>query len=153
MDRQPPAMLKVRLSVELLEQLGVEHSDDEIVGAVAVRDHRKDGGFPLPDFPQLHFICLANACQRGQVELFQVGDQGDLDGFQSFAAAGVVALVVPHGNMLRVLPFQPLEQLVQGGNVFLVVLLHITGPDHFHDHGEILFLRGCFIVEVGNQGL
>ena len=55
-DRQPSAMLKVRFPVELLEQLGVEHSDDEVVGAVAVRDHRKNGGFPLSDFPKLHFI-------------------------------------------------------------------------------------------------
>ena len=50
MDWQPPAMLKVRFPVELLEQLGVEHTDNEVVGAVTVRNHRKDGGFPFSDF-------------------------------------------------------------------------------------------------------
>ena len=153
MDRQPPAMLKVRLSVELLEQLGVEHSDDEVVGTVAVRDHGKDGGFPFPNFSKLHFVCLGDARQRSQVELLQMGDQGDLNGFQGLAAARVVAFVVSHGDMLRILPFQPLEQLVQGRDIFLVVLLHIPGPDHVHDHGKVLFLRGCFVVKIGDQGL
>ena len=153
MDRQPPAMLKVRLSIELLEQLGVEHSDDEVVGAVTVGDHRKDGGFPFSNFSQLHFIRLGDSRQRSQVELFQMGDQGDLNGFQRLAAAGVVALVVPHGDMLRVFPLQPLEQLVQGGGIFLVVLFHITGSDHVHDHGEVLLLRGRFVVKIGDQGL
>ena len=146
-------MLKVCLSVELLEQLGVEHSNDEVVGAVAVGDHREYGSFPLPNCSQLHFICLANAGQRSQVELLQMGDQSDLNGFQGFAAAGVVAFVVPHGDMLRIFPLQPLKQLVQGGGIFLVVLFHITGSDHVHDHGEVLLLRGCFVVEVGDQGL
>ena len=145
-------MLKVRFSVELLEQLGVEHSDDEVVGAVAVWDHRKDGGFPLPNFSQLHFVCLGDSRQRSQVELLQMGDQGDLNGFQGLAAAGVIAFVVSHGDMLRILPLQPLEQLVQGGGIFLVVLFHITGSDHVHDHGEVLLLRGCFVVKIGNQG-
>ena len=153
MDRQPPAILKVRLSVELLEQLGVEHSDDEVVGAVTVGDYRKDGGFPFSNFSQLHFVRLGDSRQRGQVELLQMGDQGDLNGFQGLAAAGVVALVIPHGDMFRVLPLQPLKQLIQGGNIFLVVLLHVSGPDHVHDHGEVLLLRGCFVVKIGDQSL
>ena len=144
-------MLKVRFPVELLKKLGVEHSDDEVVRAVAVRDHRKDGGFPLPNFSQLHFIRLGDARQRSQVELFQMGDQGDLNGFQGLAAAGVVAFVVSHGDMLRVFPLQPLEQLVQSGDIFLVVLLYVPGPDHIHDHREVLLLRGCLVVEIGDK--
>ena len=82
-----------------------------------------------------------------------MGDQSDLNGFQGLAAAGVVALVVPHGDMLRVFPLQPLKQFVQGGGIFLVVLFHIPSPDHVHDHGKVLLLRGCLIVKIGDQGL
>lgn len=138
-------------TVDLLEQLSVEHSDDKVVGAVAIRDHRKDGGFPFTNFPQLHFICLGDSRKRCQVELFQMGDQGDLNGFQRLAAAGVVALVVPHGDMLGISTFQPLEQLVQGRHIFLVVLFHIPSTDHVHDHREVLLLRGRFVVEIGDK--
>ena len=80
-----------------------------------------------------------------------MGDQSDLNGFQGLAAAGVIAFVVSHGDMLRVFPLQPLEQLVQSGDIFLVVLLHISGPDHVHDHGKVLFLRGRLVVEIGDK--
>ena len=70
----------IRLVVKLLEKLGVEQSNQEVEGGVVVRDHGEDGGFPLPQAPKVHFICLGDAGQGFQVELFQPCRQGDLDG-------------------------------------------------------------------------
>ena len=51
--------------------------------------------------------------KRGQIELFQTGHKGDLNGFQRLTAAGVVGAVVFQRDMLRVTHFQPFKQLVQ----------------------------------------
>ena len=77
----------IRLIVELLKELGVEHPDDKVETAVVVGNDRIDGGFPLSQTPQLHLIVLRDAGQRVQVELLQTGDECDLDGFQRFSAS------------------------------------------------------------------
>ena len=84
MDGQPAAVHDICLIIQLLKQLGVEHTHDEIEGAVVVRDHGINGRFLLAQAPQLHLIVLRDTGQRIQVELLQPGDQGDLDGFQGF---------------------------------------------------------------------
>ena len=80
----------------------VEHPNDEIEAAVVVRDHRKDSGFLLPQAPEIHLIGLRHFREGFQVELFQPGDKGDLDGFQGLTAAGVVVAVVFQGDVFRV---------------------------------------------------
>ena len=151
-DREPPAVPVVGGVVELLEELGVEHSDQEIKGAVVVGDHREDCGFSLPHQRQLQLVILGDGCQGFQVEFLQTGDQRDLDGFQGFAAAGVIALVVLQRDMLRVPKLQPLEENVQRGHVLVVVLLHAAAADHIHDHGEVLLVGRGLIVQIEDQG-
>ena len=34
----------------------------------------------------------------------------------------------------------------------LHILPDFTGTDHFHDHGEVLLILRCFIVEVEHKG-
>ena len=138
--------------VELLEELGVEHSDQEIKGAVVVGDDREDRGFALPHQRQLQLVVLGDGCQGFQVELLQAGDQRDLDGLQGLAAAGVVALVILQRDVLRVPKLQPLEENVQRGHVLVVVLLHAAAADHVHDHGEILLVGRGLVVQVEDQG-
>lgn len=149
--RQPAAMDNVRLIIELLEQLSIKHPHEEAEGAVIVRDYGKDRRFLLADAPQLQFIVLCDAGKTLQIELFQAGDQGNLDGFQGFAAAGVIAPVILQGDMLRIPHFQPFKEDIQRGLVCLVVLPDFPGADHLHDHREVLLLRRGLVVQVEDE--
>ena len=151
-DWEPSAVPVVGRVVELLEELGVEHSDQEIKGAVVVGDDREDRGFAFPHQRQLQFVVLGDGCQGFQVELLQTGDQRDLDGFQGLAAAGMIALVILQRDVLRVPKLQPLEENVQRRHVLVVVLLHAAAADHVHDHGEVLLVGRGLIVQVEDQG-
>ena len=144
-------MDNVRLIIELLEQLSIKHSHEEAEGAVIVRDYGKDCRFLLADTPQLQFIVLCDAGKTLQIELFQTGDQGNLDGFQGFAAAGVIAPVILQGDMLRIPHFQPFKEDIQRGLVCLVVLPDFPGADHLHDHREVLLLRRGLVVQVEDE--
>ena len=109
-NRESAAVNIVSGVIELLEKLGVEHADDEIEGAVIVGDDGKDGGLALAHLGQLQLVVLGDGGQGLQVELGQPGDQGDLDGLQGFAAAGMVVLVVFQRDMLGVAVLQTAEQ-------------------------------------------
>ena len=54
--------------------------------------------------------------------------------------------------MVGVFHFQTLKQNVQGRLVGRVILPHVTGSQHFHNHREVLFLRRCFVKEIIHQG-
>ena len=151
MDRQPAAVYHIRLIVELLEQLGIEHPHNKVKTGVIVGDHGKNGRLFLTQTPQFHLVCLRHAGQRFQIELLQPRHQCDLDGFQGLAAAGAVITVVFQGNVLRVLHFQAVKEFIQRGSVGVVVLPNLAGPDHLHHHGEVLFLLWGLVVEVEHQ--
>ena len=55
--------------------------------------------------------------------------------------------------MLRVPFLQSFKQLIENGLVFLVVLLHIAGSDHLHDHREVLLIGRSLIMEIADKGL
>ena len=153
MHGQSAAVNGVGLIVKLLKQLGIKHTHDEIEGAVIIGNYSKYRRFLFADLPQIHFIALGDTCQRIQIELFQTGDKGDLDGFQRLSAAGVICPVILEGDMLRIPFLQSLKKLVENRLIFFVVLLYITGSDHLHDHGEVLFIGRSLIMEIADKGL
>ena len=137
--------------VELLEELRVEHADYEVEAGVVVGDDRKNRSFALPHQRQLQFVVLGDGRQGFQIELLQAGDQRDLNGFQSLAAAGVIAPIVFQGNMLRAVLLQLFEQGVQRRNMVFIILLDLAVADHVHNHGEVLLVGRRFIVQIEHQ--
>ncbi len=63
MHGQPAAVNGVGLIVELLKQLGIEHTHDEIEGAVVIRNYGEYRRFLFADLPQIHLIALGDAGQ------------------------------------------------------------------------------------------
>ena len=63
----------------------------------------------------------------------------------------MIALVVFQSDMLRVLAFELFKEDVQGGTKIIVILLDLPGTDHLHDHGEILLIRGRFVMQIEHQ--
>ena len=111
-----------------------------------IRDDRENDGLFLANAPQVELIRLGDACQGFQIELLQSCHQGDLNGFQSLAAAGSVVAVILQCDVFRVPHFQAVKQLVQRRLIIFHVLTDFTGSNHFHDHWEVLFVLRCLIV-------
>ena len=136
---------------QLLEQLGVQHTDDEVKGTVIVRYNRKYDRLFLTDAPQVQFIVLRDTGQRLQVEFLQSCHQGDLNGFECLGTTGSVVSVILQRDMFRVLHFQPVKEFIQGRMKILHILTDFTGSNHFHDHWEVLLVLRCLIVEIEHQ--
>ena len=62
-------------------------------------------------------------------------------------------MVLLHSNAFRVPHFKPCEQDIQGRLVFLIFLPDFRSRQHFHHHGEVLFLRRRFMHQVQHQRL
>ena len=54
--------------------------------------------------------------------------------------------------MIGVPHFQPLKQFIQWGLIGVIVLPDFSSPQHFHNHGEILFLLRRFIKQIEDDG-
>ncbi len=65
-----------------------------------VEDQGKERRLLFSEAWQIQFICGGQRRQRGQVEIFQSCRQHDLDAFQRFGAAGMIVLVLLHGDMV-----------------------------------------------------
>ena len=141
----------IRLIIQLLEQLRIEHAHQKIEGTVVVRDDSKDSCLFLPDLRQFHFIILGDTCQRFQVELFQSGYERNLDGFQRLASPGAIVPVVFQCYVFLVSHLQLVEQKIQRRLEVIVFLLHLSRADHVQDHREILLLRRCLIMQIEYQ--
>ena len=63
MHGQSAAVNGVGLIVKLLKQLGIEHTHDEIEGAVVIRNYGEYRRFLFADLPQIHLIALGDAGQ------------------------------------------------------------------------------------------
>ena len=53
--------------------------------------------------------------------------------------------------MFRVAHFQPLKQHIQRRLVGIILLPHLTGAQHFHDHRKVLLIGRRFVVEIVDQ--
>ena len=63
----------------------------------------------------------------------------------------MIVLVILHRDVIGVSHFQTLEQLVQRGLMGVVVLSHLTGAQHFHNHREVLLVWRRFMVQIEHQ--
>ena len=134
-----------------MKKLGVEDGDKEVEAGVVVRDQSEQRHLFLSEAGQIQLIRSSQRGEAFQIEFLQPGCKGDLDGFQRFCAATVVVLVILHRDMIGASHFQTLKQLVQRGLIGVVVLAHLTGAQHFHDHGEVLLIGRRFMVQIEHQ--
>ena len=144
-------MDEVRLIIQLLKQLRVQHSHDEIEAAVVIGNDTVQHGFFLAHAGQLQLIGAGQVSQRLQIEFFQMGYQRDLDGFQRLGAAAAVIAVIFQGNVVGVPHGKALKQLVHRALVIRHILVHIGSAHHLHDHGKVLFFRRRFVVQIQHQ--
>lgn len=140
-----------RQNKKLLEGAGIQQAYQEVEAGVVVRNEGKESHFFLAQAGKVQLIRGGEGRHRGKIEFLQAGRQRDLNGFQRFGRAGTVILVILHGDVVRGTHFQPVKQLVQGGLVGVIVLPHLAGTEHFHDHGEIFLILRRFVPQVKHQ--
>ena len=151
MNGESAAVNYIRVVIELLKKLGVEHTDNEVERAVVIGDNGKHSGLLLPQLAEVKVVGLGNRSKAVKVELLQSGHKCDLNGFQGLARTGTVVAVILQGDMVRRSLFEPVEQSVKRRDKLIVILFDFTGSDHFHDHRKVLFLRRRFIMQIENK--
>ena len=152
MDGQPPLVHMVGLIVQLLDDLGVEHTDEIRERSIVVGDDGEDGRLPLPDLPYVHIVMVGDGADLVHVERRQANGQRDVDAFGGLARRLFVDAVLLDGDMVRVIHAQVVEQHVQRGFVGFLLLLHIRVGQHPDDHAEVLLVLRRFVQEVEHQG-
>ena len=150
-DWQTAAVLMVGAVKQLLEKLLIQNRHQKVEAGVAVGDQRKQRHPFFTHVLQMQLIRGRQGNQGIQIELLHVGRQRDLNAFQRFGAAGAVLLVILHGDMRRIPHFQPFKKHIQRREIAVVVLSDLSGPEHFHDHREILLLRRGLVIEIIDQ--
>ena len=148
---QATAVYPVGRIKKFLESAGIQQTYQEIEAGVVVRDEGKECHFFLAQAGKVQFIRGGKSRHRRKIEFFQAGRQGDLDGFQRFGRAGTVILVILHSDVIRGAHFQPVKQFVKRRLVGIIILPHLPGSEHLHNHGEILLILRRFVPQIKHQ--
>ena len=101
----------VRLIVQLLEGLCIQHSHQEIQrGVVAVGDDAEYRLFPLSQLLQLHSVPAGDPLYLRQGKGGQTDGGGNEDAHGRFAGGLLEHLVLAEGDMVRVFFLQGLKE-------------------------------------------
>ena len=131
MNRQFTAILVICLVAQQIEKLGVDHRNQKIEGAVRIRHDEEQSCFLITQRVQLQFIVHGEVPQFLDVEGGEPSTAGNEDGFCGLAGSQLVKFVLPSGKAVGLLFCQFLKQQVHRVLVFLVVLQHLHGVQHF----------------------
>src|SRR5699024_303327 len=77
MDRQPPAIYVICLFAQQVEQLGVNHRDQEVEGAVRIGHDEEQCCFPVTQGVQLQLIVGRNLPKLRNIKGGQAGTAGN----------------------------------------------------------------------------
>ena len=151
MDGEPPPVHMVGLIVQLLDDLGVEHTDEVRKRGIVVGNDGEYGCLPLPDLADVHIVVVGDGADLIHIERRQPDGQRDVDALGGLARRLFVDTVLLDRDMVRVVHAQVVEQHVQGGFVGFLLLLHIRVGQHPNDHAEVLLVLRRFVQEVEHQ--
>ena len=99
---QSSAVFKIGTSVQLLEELRVEHADNEVERLIVIRNECEDRAGLLAELTEPHLVGLCDTGKRRKIELLESGHERDLDGLQGLSSTGVITLVVLKSYVLRI---------------------------------------------------
>jgi len=85
MDGQPAAVHVVCFVAKEVEQLALQHGDDEVEGGVRVAHNEEQRRFPVAQGIQLQFVVRHDLPQLRNIEGSKAGAAANQDGFQGLA--------------------------------------------------------------------
>jgi len=131
MDGQFAAVHIIRFVAQQIEKLGVDHRNQEVKGAVRVRHDEEQCCFLIAQRVQMQLVVHGKISQFLDVEGGEPSTAGNQDGFCGLSGSQLVKFVLPSGKAVGLLFCQFLKQQVHRILVFLVVLQHLHGVEHF----------------------
>lgn len=105
-NRQGTLLLIIRQPEKLFKSTAIDHADQKIEAHIVVGNQGEQRHFFLAQGCKFQFIRTRQRRNAGKVELFQSRRQSDLNGLQGLGRAGMVVLVILHGNVVGVAHFQ-----------------------------------------------
>jgi len=143
----------VRLTVQRLDKLRVNHTDQIVEGFVRIRDAAEQRNFALAQFLQVQFVRHRQLGDGWQVKRGKAHTYTYQNRFRRFACRLFENAVLLTGDAVGLTHFQTLEQDVQRGLVVVVILVDFSGSDHLHYHREVLFFGRGLVQQVQHKGL
>ena len=165
MNRQSAAIDVIGLFAQEIEQLRVDHGDEEIEGGIGVT-HDEEQCCLLITLVVLALRVQENLIAQGvKLQLVIHGDLSKLrnvkggkpgtagheDGFRGLASCQAILCILADCKMVRVFYSQLIEHLVHGVFILLIVFSDFHGVNQFKESREVLFLRWSLIVEIADQ--
>ena len=151
--RQASFVYAVGLTVQRLDKLGVNHTDQIIERLIRIRDAAEQRNFALAQFLQVQLVRHRQLGDGRQIECSQTHTYADKDGFCGFARRLLENPVLLTGNTVGFAHFQALKQDVQRGLVVVIILMDLGRSNHFHDHRKVLFFGRGLVQQVQHKGL
>ena len=151
--RQAAHVYLVRLVIQLLKCLGIEHTDKEIKAhVIAVRDYTENSLLAFSQLGKLQIILVGNVLYLSQRERGQPDGGRHKDAFCRLARRLLENVILPHGNMIRLFFLQRLEKQIQRGLEIVVVLFRPAVLDHGEHHFHGLLIGRRLMEKVKHKG-
>ena len=146
-------MYAVRLTVQRLDKLRVNHTDQIVEGFVRIRDAAEQRNFALAQFLQMQFVRHSQLGDGRQIERGKAHTYTYQNRFRRFARRLFENAVLLTSDAVGFTHLQALEQDVQRGLVVVIILVDFSSGDHFHHHREVLFFGRGLVQQVQHKGL
>ena len=146
-------MHPVRLAVQRLDKLGVDHADQIIQRLIRIRNAAEQSDFAFAQFLQMQFIRHRQFGDSRQVECGKAHTYTYQNRLRRFACRLLKDAILFASNAVGFAHLQTLEQDVQRGLEVVVILMDFGGSDHLHHHREVLFFGQSFVQQVQHKGL
>ena len=146
-------MYAVCLSVQCLDELRINHTDQIIQGFIRIRDTAEQCNLAFAQFLQVQFVRHRQLGDGWQVKRGKAHTYTYQNRFRRFARRLFENAVLLTSDAVGFTHFQALEQDVQRGLVVVIVLVDFGGGYHLHHHREVLFFGRGLVQQVQHKGL
>ena len=146
-------MYAVGLTVQRLDKLRVNHTDQIVEGFVRIRDAAEQRNFALAQFLQMQLVRHRQLGDGRQIERGKAHTHADQNGLGGLASRLFENAVLLTSDAVGFTHLQALEQDVQRGLVVVIILVDFSSGDHFHHHREVLFFGRGLVQQVQHKGL
>ena len=137
MNRQSTTVHIICLFTKQVEQLRVDHGNEEVKGCVSIRHDEEQCRFLVTQGIQLQFVIGSNITDFLNIKWSQTSAAGNQDGFCGFTRSQLILLVLTDSEVLRLLLLQTLKHDVHRVLEIFHVLTGFHGIEHINQGAEI----------------
>ena len=110
MNRKPSPVDIICLFTQGIEQLCINHADDEIEGVVRIRHDQEQYASPVSKLIKVQFIVTHDFTKLSDIKWRQSGSTADQNTFARLASRKLKFGILPYSKVVGVLLFKPFKQ-------------------------------------------